>query len=195
VSPIHRSVIAAAVILCTAACTDRSDDSADVGTAADDAAATAPAGAASPESDAPAVFSEADLDAYERGMTAEIAALHAARAASDTASTAEIRAALMQVQWGDGTIAEGARAAGLDESRYRDIRRTVHETLKMLDFQGKIDGPMSYDTSRADDAMRARLARDPIADLPAASAVALRARLDRLAAQWGEYVEMTAVAG
>lgn len=187
---IHRTALAAALILCTAACADSDDRSADAGTTIDEAAGAAPA-----ESETPAAFSEADLDAYERGMTAEIEAIRTARAAADTASTPESRAALMQAQWEDATIPAGARAAGLDESRYRDVRRTVHETLKMLDFQGKIDGPLSYDTARADAAMRARLARDPIGDLPPGSAAALRARLDRLAAQWGEYIEMTAVAG
>ncbi len=51
------------------------------------------------------------------------------------------------------------------------------------------------DLSRADAATKERLARDPFADLPPDSAVALRAQMDRLVPVWIDYVRLTAVAG
>jgi hypothetical protein len=93
------------------------------------------------------------------------------------------------------TIAQGAEAAGLPVERYRSIRQTVVETFRTLDFQGKIDGPLSMDLSRADDATKQRLARDPFEALTPPSAAALRAHMDRLVPVWIEYVNLTAVAG
>jgi hypothetical protein len=51
------------------------------------------------------------------------------------------------------------------------------------------------DTARATPEMRARLASDPLAQLPAESAAALRGRLDRLAPLFARYVTLTAVGG
>jgi hypothetical protein len=58
--------------------------------------------------------------------------------------------------------------------------KAVNGIFRTLDFQGKIDGPLSMDLSRADAATKERLARDPFADLSSGSAVALRALMDRL---------------
>jgi hypothetical protein len=44
----------------------------------------------------------------------------------------------------------GAEASGLSESRYRDVREGVNRVFTTLDFQGKIDGPLSIDLERAD---------------------------------------------
>ncbi|MHB1264796.1 MAG: hypothetical protein ACYC1S_10330 [Gemmatimonadaceae bacterium] len=156
-------------------------------------------GSASPQSAsgttaANAEFSAADLDAYQRGLAREIELVQMARAAADTATTPESRGAAMQAQFDTETIPEGAKASGLGD-RYAPIRRSVHDVLRTLDMQGKIDGPVSIDTASASPETKARLATDPIAELPAASADALRARLDALAAQWGEYVRLTAVGG
>lgn len=151
-------------------------------------------GAAQPEAGAVEI-GPAELEAYERGITGEIEAVRAAQQAYDTASTPGSRGALQQAQWETATIAQGARAAGLDESRYAAIRRTVHETLRTLDFQGKIPGPLSIDTTRADEATRARLRQDAYASLPPATAAAMRAREARLAALWGDYMRLVAVAG
>ncbi len=71
----------------------------------------------------------------------------------------------------------------------------VHDVLRTLDFQGKIDGPLSIDLARADEATKARVAGDAFAGLPAASAAALRAAIPRLTPAWVEYMTLTAVAG
>ena len=75
------------------------------------------------------------------------------------------------------------------------MRETVTGIFQTLDFQGKIDGPLSMDLSRADAATKERLARDPFADLSSDSAAALRAQMDRLVPVWIDYVMLTAVAG
>jgi len=140
-------------------------------------------------------FSEADLDAYERGMKKEIDAIRSAREQAASATDAQQRGRAIQAQWEDTTVPQGAEAAGLSVERYREVRGAVNEVFKTLDFQGKISGPLSMDMSRADAATKARLARDPFADLSAESAAALRAHMDNLVPTWVEYVTLTAVAG
>ena len=142
-----------------------------------------------------AEFSETDLEALERGLRREIEAVTAARQQVATATDPQERGRALQAQYDTATIPQGAEAAGLDEPRYREVRESVMQVLRTLDFQGKIDGPLSMDMSRADDATKARLARDAYADLPPASADALRARLNQLVPVWIEYVKLTAVAG
>jgi hypothetical protein len=177
----------------------------DADRAADGVDAGAPNGSAvaSPASTAPGAASEgqatslteADLDAYERGLQQEIALVRAAQERSRTASTPAARGEAMQAQWKEQTMPEAARAIGVAPERYEQVRERVHEVLQTLDFQGKIDGPMQMDTARATPEMRARLARDPIAELPPATAAALRARLDRLAPIFVQYVRLTEVGG
>lgn len=141
------------------------------------------------------VFTQDDLVAFERGFRKEIDAVREAQQAVATAPDAQARGRALQAQWETATVPQGAAAAGLDEARYRDVRTAVHEVLRTLDFQGKIDGPLSMDLSRADEETRAKLAGDAFAELPAESAAALRARLDRLAPLWAEYMTLTAVSG
>ena len=183
------------VTLLTTACggeTDRpSGDGA--GGAGASAAAVAAAGDAAPAG--AVALSEADLDAYERGLQAEIELVRAAQERARTAGTPEARGEAMQAQWKEQTMPAAARTIGVAPERYQQVRETVHEVLQTLDFQGKIDGPMQMDTTRATPQMRATLARDPFAELPAASAAALRARLDRLAPIFAQYVTLTAVGG
>lgn len=64
-----------------------------------------------------------------------------------------------------------------------------------LDCQGKIDGPLSIDLERADEATQARVSGDAFAPLSAASASALRARMNLLVPIWSEYQTLVAVAG
>jgi hypothetical protein len=142
-----------------------------------------------------AEFSESDLDAFERGLKKEIDAVKAAQQQAATAANPQDRGRALQEQFETATIPLGAQASGLDQARYENVRRAVTEVLRTLDFQGKIDGPLTMDMDRADDATKARLARDAYADLPPSSANALRARLDRLVPVWVEYVNLTAVAG
>jgi len=148
-----------------------------------------------PASSAGAEFTESDLDAFERGLKKEVDAVKAAQEQAAAADNPQDRGRALQAQFETATIPLGAEAAGLDRARYETVRQAVTEVLRTLDFQGKIDGPMSIDLERADEATKARLARDAYADLPPASADALRSRLDRLVPVWVEYVNLTAVAG
>jgi hypothetical protein len=149
--------------------------------------------ASAPE--AHAEFTEADLDAFERGLKKEIDAVKTAREQARTAANPQDRGRALQAQFETATIPLGAQASGLDRARYENVRRAVTDVLRTLDFQGKINGPLSIDLERADEATKARLARDAYAELPRASADALRAKLDRLVPVWVEYVNLTAVAG
>ena len=144
---------------------------------------------------ATANFDEADVDAFARGMARETELVREAQAQARSAATPEARGAAMQAQWKEQTMPGGAEAAGMPLERYAAVREAIVATLQTLDFQGKIEGPMQLDTSRATPEMRQRLAADPYADLPAASASALKARLDQLAPIWATYVELTAVGG
>ena len=144
---------------------------------------------------APAELTAADLNAWERGMKAEIAAVRAAGDRAASASTPQERADAASAGWERATIPQGAETAGLAVDRYRQVRETVNEVFRTLDFQGKIDGPLSIDLSRVDPATKERLARDPFADLPGNSAAVLREQMDRLLPVWIEYVTLTAVAG
>jgi hypothetical protein len=140
-------------------------------------------------------FTEADLDGLERGLRREIDAVKAAQARASTAKTAAERGDAIQAQWETATVPLGAQASGLSEVRYRDVRETVDQVLTTLDFQGKIDGPLSLDLERVDAETKARMSRDALADLPPDAATALRARMDRLVPVWGEYKKLVAVAG
>jgi hypothetical protein len=71
----------------------------------------------------------------------------------------------------------------------------VGAVLRTLDFQGTIEGPLALDTARASAEAKREFGRDPLADLPPASAAALRERLPRLARVWAAYMGLTAVNG
>lgn len=142
-----------------------------------------------------AAFTEADLDKFERGFRKEIDAVKAAQAKAASASTAQERGAAIQAQWETATLPLGAEASGLPEARYRDVRAGVNRVFTTLDFQGKIDGPLSIDLERADAETKARVSGDAFAGLPPEAALALRARMDRLVPLWSEYKRLVAVAG
>ena len=135
------------------------------------------------------------LHAYERGLKKEVEAVRAAQQRSGTGTTAQERGEAIQASFEEATIPQGAVAAGLPVEEYRELRDTVNGIFRTLDFQGKIDGPLSMDLSRADAATKQRLGRDAFADLSSGSAAALRAQTDRLVPIWIEYVTLTAVAG
>jgi hypothetical protein len=178
------------VLLCVAlaaACGGASSSEAPVAGAADTAQETDAAAAVE--------ITAEDLAAYERGIAREIEAVRAAQQKAAAATTAQERGDAMQAQWDTATIPQGAEASGLGEARYRAVRTVVHDLLRDLDFKGEIEGPLSLDVARADDATKARLSGDVYARLPAASAAALRAAVPRLAPVWGEYMTLTAVAG
>lgn len=154
-----------------------------------------PETAASAPSETPFAFTEADLDAYERGLEKEIELFQASQARASAAATAQERAAAAQSGWETATAPEAARAIGADADRYLKTRRTVDRVLETLDFQGKIPGPKEMNLDLASPEMKQRLSSDPFAELAPASAAALRARMDRIAPIWIRYTELTAVSG
>lgn len=142
-----------------------------------------------------ATFTESDLDGFERGLSKEIETVKAAQARAGSATTPEQRGEAIQAQWETATIATGAKASGLATARYREIRDVVNRVFTTLDYQGKIDGPLSIDLQRADAKTKARVSGDAFAELPAGAAMALRSRMDRLVPLWSEYKTLVAVAG
>ena len=157
---------------------------------------TAPASApAGQEEGGQVSFTEADLEKLERGLRSEIEAVKAARAKAAAATTAQERGAAAQAEWDTATIPLGAKASGLSEARYRDVRGAVDRVFTTLDFQDKIDGPLSIDLERTDAQMKARVSGDAFAGVPADAAMALRSRMDRLVPIWSEYKTLVAVAG
>lgn len=157
--------------------------------APDRSAAEGTASAATPE------LTADTLNAFGRGLRKELEAVRAAQAQSASAITPAARGEAIQASFETATIPQGANAAGLPEAQYRAIRETVTGIFRTLDFQGKIDGPLSIDLARADEATKQRLGRDAFADLSPSSAAALRAQMDQLVPIWIEYVNATAVAG
>ena len=153
-------------------------------------------GASAAQGAAPQVtFTAADLEQFERGLSLEIEAVKAAQKRQSAATTAQERGAAMQAQFEIATIPAGAEASGFAEARYREIRDRVDRVLTILDFQDKIDGPLSVDLARADPETKRRVAGDAFAELPSDAAAALRARMDRLVPLWIEYKKLVAVAG
>lgn len=140
-------------------------------------------------------LTDARLQALERGLKKEAEAVRAAQERARTATTPAARGEAIQASFEDATMRQGAGAAGIAVDEYRQVRTLVIDTLRTLDYQGKIDGPLSVDLSRVDAATRERLSRDPLAALSPAAADALRKRMDSLVPVWLDYVRLTAVAG
>jgi hypothetical protein len=163
-----------------------------------DSAAPVPpsrATATTSSAEAPFAFTDADLDAYEKGMRKEIELVKAAKAQGDSAKTPAERGAASQAAFESSTAPAAAQAIGASAERYQSTRRTVNRVFETLDFQGKIAGPMEIDTARASPDMKKRLSGDPFAELAPASATALKARLDALSRVWIEYMNLVAVNG
>ena len=157
--------------------------------------ATVGATAAGSDAEVAFAFTDADLDAYIRGMRKEIELVKAAKERGAAARTPEERGAAAQAEFDVNTIPAAADSIGVPVDRYQATRRTVNRVLQTLDFQGKIPGPMEMDTARASPEMKQRLATDPFLELPPASATSLKSRLDEVSAVWMEYVNLVAVSG
>jgi hypothetical protein len=140
-------------------------------------------------------FTSDELTSFARGLKAEIEAIRVAQQQAATATDPQARGRAMQAQWEDATAPAGAAAAGMDAARYGELRATVLDVLRTLDIQGKIDGPVSVDLARVDEATKTRLSQDPLAALSPEAAAALRAQMDQLSRLWNEYATLTAVAG
>ena len=193
--PMRRSVPVRALLLVTALTLSACGSGASSGDTASTAAPAASDAAPASGEEAAYAFTEADLDAWERGLAKEIELVRAAQARASAATTPQARGEATQAQWAEQTVPQAAQSLGAAGANYAATRRTVHRVLETLDFQGKIDGPMSLDTTRVAPEQRARLTMDPYAELAPASAAALKARLDRVVPRWIEYVNLTAVAG
>ena len=101
----------------------------------------------------------------------------------------------MRDQWETSTAPKAAAAIGADPARYLATRRAVDRVLETLDLQGKIPGHGKANPELAAPELKARLESDPFAELPPASAAALRSHLDRIVPVWIRYTSLTAVNG
>lgn len=181
----NRTVLAV-LTLVVAACSKPADD------ASKDAAAVPPAENASADRVAPVDFGHEELEAYEKGIIAETELAIAAEGKAASAATPEARAEAGQGKWESATIPAAARAVGLSEGRYREVRGAINRAFENLDYQGKIDGPMDLDTMLASPPLKARLTADPFGHLTPSAAAGLKGRLDRLTPLWIKYVRLTA---
>jgi len=130
--PTHAVLVAALLaVACKPAERAAADDSA---TAAADSAsagqpAAAPAAAAgtatTTEQPGPSSLTAADVDRWQRGMEAELAAVRDAGKKLTEAKTANDTMSAMMAANETSTRAAGAKAAGVDEERYNVIRATL----------------------------------------------------------------------
>lgn len=148
-----------------------------------------------PESNAPMSLSAADIDGFEKGLKREIEIVKEGKIRASKAMTSVERGNAIQSTFEENTMKEAVPASGLSFERYHLVRGTLSRLLTTLDFQGKIDGPQSVDTTLADSTMKARLASDPYSVLDAASAQLLKSRLNEIVPTWVEYVNLTIVGG
>jgi hypothetical protein len=144
------TITAAILVIAGAGCADPNDKRTEPAGSVDERAT------ATPSSTRPLELTSDTLDAYERGLKKEIEAVRAAQQRSGTATTAQERGEAIQASFEDATIPPGAAAAGLSVEQYRGLRETVNGIFRTLDFQGRIDGPLSIDLSRADAATKER---------------------------------------
>jgi hypothetical protein len=188
----YRILVVLPLILLASCGGESSNDSADpdTGTTIATSSVTDASAAAGP-----ITLTAADLDGFEKGIARETELVREAQQKSSAATTPAERGAAFQQTFETYTIPAAAPVTGLSAERYQLVRETIGIIMTTLDFQGKIDGPQSLDTSRADAAMKARLSSDPYASLDPASAEALKARIGRIAPIWIQYIGLTAVAG
>ncbi|MBA3466084.1 MAG: hypothetical protein H0T21_01655 [Gemmatimonadaceae bacterium] len=151
---------------------------------------------ADPQGVSPAVaFSGADLDAFITALRKETEILRAGQERQRTAATPQQRIDALQSTTEEVRIPEAARAAGLSVDRYRAIRATVMPVLETMDFQDRMKGPMTMDTTRVGEDVKARLRGDAMASLRPASRDALTSRLSRIEAIWGEFAALRTQGG
>ncbi|MGI8895597.1 MAG: hypothetical protein ACR2HE_08100 [Casimicrobiaceae bacterium] len=140
-------------------------------------------------------FSGTDIDAFITALGKETEILRSGQERQRTASTPQQGLDAMQAMGEDARIPEAARAAGLSVDRYRAIRSAVMPILETMDFQGRMKGPMTMDTTRVGEDVKARLRGDAMASLPAESRDALTARLSRIEAIWGDFAVLRTQGG
>ena len=134
VSTVTGGLLAATLYACGTA-DSRPDAAPDAAadTATGDAAAEAAAPASTPAADpGQAPMTVADIDRWDRGMAAELEAVHAAAAKRKDAKTADDTVAAMMAVQDGATAAAGAKAAGVDEERYKLIRDNLSAAATYL---------------------------------------------------------------
>src|SRR5690348_5915830 len=117
----NNSRMVAAVALVAAACAGSRSDAA----SSTDSAAPKPPSidqSVGSQTDTPFAFTNADLDAYERGMRKEIKLVKAAKARGDSAKTPEERGAASQAAFETSTAPAAAQAIGVPADRYAATR-------------------------------------------------------------------------
>ena len=102
----------------------------DAAPAEEASADTAPA--AAPANAGPQPLTVADIDRWDKGMAAELEAVHAAAARRSAAKTADDTMAAMMAMQDMATLEAGAEAAGVDGERYNLIRSTFSAAASYL---------------------------------------------------------------
>jgi hypothetical protein len=117
-----------------------------------DPAAEAPAAAPpSPSDGASAPLTTADIDRWQRGMAGELDAVHAAAGKLKAAKTGEDTLNAMMGVQEMNTVAAGAKAAGVEEERYKVIRSNLSAAVAYLTPElGGIDTTMLSPAQRAE---------------------------------------------
>ena len=100
-------------------------------TPAEDASAAA-APAAAPADDGQKPLTVADIDRWDKGMAAELEAVHAAATKLKEAKTADDTLTAMTATQDMSTLEAGAQAAGVDRERYNLIRSTFSSAAGYL---------------------------------------------------------------
>jgi hypothetical protein len=118
--------------LCACGPRDAKPDADRQAAAAEDTAAPADTALASPADPVQQPLTVADIDRWDKGMAAELEAVHAAAEKRRTAKTADDTVAAMMALQDGATLETGAKAAGVDGERYNLIRSTFSEAASYL---------------------------------------------------------------
>ncbi len=130
-SPLRRSLCLLSMLL-LAGCEGGAEKDPAADAAAVDTAAGAPAGTSQSGAPVSGPVTVEDIDPWERGMAAELAAVQQAGTKLESAKTGDdTLAALMGVQEMT-TISVGAKAAGMDEERYNVVRTELSAAVGYL---------------------------------------------------------------
>lgn len=170
-----------------AACSPKSESSSSV------PASESPAAAG--EASTTLTLTQADIDGFEKGLKREIEIVKDGQERAKVAKTPVERGNAIQSTFEENTMKGAVDVSGLSFERYHLVRSVLAKIFTTLDFQGKIDGPQSVDTTLADSAMKARLASDPYSALDPAGAELLKSRLNEIAPVWIEYINLTVAGG
>lgn len=126
--PFHATAALLALTVYACGGRDKSKSDADAGPAGDTSAASS-----SPATNTgPKPLTVADIDRWEKGMAAELEAVRAAGARLKEAKTGDDSLSAMMGVQETTTTPAGARAAGVDEERYKQIRSDLSTAATYL---------------------------------------------------------------